>query len=97
MGREMGIALEQMVWRMATLPCNFLNLPNPTLAVGADASLVLFDADSVGERNDYLDPLARPAGIDMVWVHGERVLDHGRLMAPASFAGRILTSPLRAA
>ena len=53
MGREMGFPLEQMVWRMATLPCRFLNLANPTLKVGADASLTLFDPASVGERNDY--------------------------------------------
>ena len=97
MGREMGIPLAQMVWRMATLPCRFLNLADPTLRSGADASLVLFDADTVGERNDYLAPLVRPAGIDMVWVHGALVLDHGTLIAPAKFPGRILTSPLRAA
>ncbi len=97
MGREMGIPLVQMIWRMATLPCRFLNLPDPTLKIGADASLVLFDPETVSERNDYIDPLVRPAGIDMVWVHGELVLDHGKLIAPASFPGRILTSPLRAA
>ena len=33
---------------------------------------------TVGERNDYLDPSIPPVGIDMVWVHGELVLDHGR-------------------
>ncbi len=97
MGREMGIPLEQMIWRMATLPCRFLNLPDPTLTVGADASLVLLDPETVADRNDYLDPLVAPAGIDMVWVHGECVLDHGRLIAPSIFPGRILTSPLRAA
>ncbi len=43
MAREMGIPLEAIVWRMATLPCRFLNLPDPTLRVGADASLTLFD------------------------------------------------------
>jgi N-acyl-D-amino-acid deacylase len=96
MGREMGIPLQQMIWRMATLPCRFLNLPDPTLTVGADASLVLFDPEVVGERNDYTDPLARLTAIDMVWVHGELVLDHGTLTAPALFPGRILTSPLRA-
>ena len=47
LGREMGIPLEQMVWRMATLPCRFLHLADPTLKVGADASLTLFDP---GER-----------------------------------------------
>ncbi len=97
MGREMAIPLAQMIWRLATLPCRFLNLPDPTLKIGADASLVLFDPATVGERNDYLDPLLRPAGIDMVWVHGELVLDHGTLIAPAAFPGRILASPLRAA
>jgi len=95
MAREMGIPLEQMIWRMATLPCRFLNLTDPTLQVGADASLVLFDPDTVAERNDYLDPSIRPAGIDMVWVHGECVLDHGQLIVPAAYPGRILTSPLR--
>ncbi len=97
MGREMGIPLEQMIWRMATLPCRFLNLPDPTLRVGADASLVLFDAETVGERNDYVDPSVRPVGIDMVWIHGTPVLDNGRLIAPHPFPGRVLTSPLRSA
>jgi N-acyl-D-aspartate/D-glutamate deacylase len=95
MAREMGIPLEQMIWRLATLPCRFLNLADPSLRIGADASLVLFDADAVAEKNDYLDPLVPPAGIDMVWVHGHRVLDHGRFNVPKPFPGRILTSPLQ--
>jgi len=97
MAREMGIPLEQMVWRMATLPCRFLNLPDPTLKIGADASLVLFDPDTVAERNDYLNPMVRPVGIEMVWIHGQLVLDQGRLAAPKPFPGRILASPLRRA
>ncbi len=96
MGREMSIPLEQMIWRMATLPCRFLNLPDPVLRVGADASLVLFDPETVGERNDYRDPSTRPVGIDMVWVHGQLVLDHGHLIVPPAFPGRTLVSPVRA-
>ncbi|RBP05668.1 N-acyl-D-amino-acid deacylase [Roseiarcus fermentans] len=92
MAREMGIALTEMVWRMATLPCRFLNLPDPTLRVGADASLTLFDAEAVRENNDYLNPEVRPTGIDCVWVHGTCVLDQGRLIAPAPFPGRALVS-----
>ena len=95
MGREMGLPLEQMIWRMATLPCRFLNLPDPTLTVGADTSLVLFDPEEVGERNDYLDPSTPPAGIDMVWVHGHLVLDHGQLIVPPAFPGGPLVSPVR--
>ncbi|GEJ58907.1 N-acyl-D-amino-acid deacylase family protein [Anaeromyxobacter diazotrophicus] len=96
MGRELGIPLEQLVWRLATLPCRFLHLPDPALREGADASLVLFDPATVGERNDYLDPLVPPAGIDAVWVHGHRVLDHGTFTVPRPFPGRVLASPVRA-
>jgi N-acyl-D-amino-acid deacylase len=92
MARAMGIPLEQMAWRMSTLPSRFLGLPDPTLRAGADASLVLFDPDRVGERNDYDSPLVPPEGIDMVWVHGQVVLDHGRLIVPRSFPGRTLTT-----
>ena len=95
MGREMGVPLEQMIWRIATLPCRFLNLPDPTLRVGADASLTLFDPETVAERNDYLEPSIRPDGIDMVWIHGHLALDHGALIAPRPFPGRVLTSPAR--
>jgi len=92
MARELGIPLAQIVWRMSTLPCRFLRLPDPTLRPGADASMVLFDPEAVRERNDYDSPLTPPAGIDMVWVHGELVLDHGRLIAPRPFPGRVLLS-----
>lgn len=93
MAREMAIPLEKIVWRLATLPCRFLNLPDPVLAAGADASLVLFNAETVSERNDYLNPLVSPDGIDGVWIHGQRVLAEGRLLLPRSFPGRILVSP----
>ena len=32
-------------------------------------------------------------GIDMVWIHGHLMLDHGALTAPRPFPGRRLTSP----
>jgi N-acyl-D-amino-acid deacylase len=95
MAREMAIPLVEMVWRMATLPCRFLNLSDPTLRVGADASLTLFDPATVRERNDYMNPEIRPEGIDCVWVHGTLALDEGALIAPRPFPGRVLTSPVR--
>ncbi len=98
MARELGIPLEKMIYRLATLPCRFLRLPDPVLREGADASLVLLDPERVRERNDYLDPLVPPEGIDAVWIHGVRVLDGGRLVAPPRpFPGRILASPVREA
>jgi N-acyl-D-amino-acid deacylase len=93
MARELGIPVQQMVWRLSTLPCRFLRLPDPVLRPGADASLVLFDPETVRERNDYLDPLVPPEGIDLVWVHGALVLEEGRLRSPRPFPGRVLASP----
>lgn len=92
LAREMGIPLQEIVYRMATMPCRFLRLPDPVLREGADASLVLFDWNRVQERNDYLNPLVPPEGIDVVWVHGERVLDHGIFHPVPPFAGRLLIS-----
>jgi N-acyl-D-amino-acid deacylase len=85
-----------MIFRLATLPCRFLRLPDPVLRPGADASLVLLDAERVRENNDYLAPLVLPTGIDAVWIHGVPVLDHGTLRAPRPFPGRVLASPVRA-
>ncbi|HYG86760.1 MAG TPA: hypothetical protein VD978_10920 [Azospirillum sp.] len=92
LAREMGIPLREIIYRMATMPCRFLRLPDPVLRPGADASLVLFDWNHVAERNDYLNPLVPPQGIDAVWVHGARVLDHGTFHAAAPFGGRVLIS-----
>ncbi len=75
---------------MSTLPCRFLGIEEPVLSAGADASLVLFDWSAVRERNDYLNPLVPSEGIDVVWVHGEKVLDHGAIQVPSRYSGRIL-------
>ena len=77
MAREMGIPLVEMVFRMATLPCRFLNLPDPVLRVGADASLVLFDAARVRERNDYMSPEIRPRGSTASGCTGSACLTRG--------------------
>jgi N-acyl-D-aspartate/D-glutamate deacylase len=92
LARELGIPLRSIVQRMTALPCAFLRLPSPVLRPGADASLVLFDAERVGERNSYEQPLVPPEGIACVWVHGQLVLERGRFHLPRPFPGRILRS-----
>ena len=92
MARELGIPLEEIVFRIATLPCRFLGLDDPVLRPGADASLVLFDWANVTERNSFEEPLTPPDGIDTVWVHGRLVLAAGRFHPPSPYCGRILTS-----
>lgn len=101
MARELQIPLAEIVHRLAVLPCEFMGLESPVLRPGGDASLVLFDWDRVSERNDYLDPLAPPVGIDAVWVHGRLVhaggafpgYEPGGSAPPGGFGGRLLLSP----
>ena len=98
MAREMGIPLQEIIYRMSTLPCRFLGLDDPVLQPGADASLVLFDWETVQERNSFDEPLTPPEGIDAVWVHGDLVYADGGFNPPSPFGGRILIStPERAA
>ena len=93
MAREMGIPLQEIIYRMSTLPCRFLGLDDPVLQPGADASLVLFDWENVQERNSFDEPLTPPEGIDAVWVHGDLVYADGSFNPPSAFGGRILISP----
>ena len=93
MARELDIPPQEIVHRMSTLPCRFLGLEDPVLRTGADASLVLFDAETVREANTFSEPLIPPEGIDAVWVHGDLVYAGGRFHPPSPFGGRILTSP----
>ncbi|MCE2532095.1 MAG: amidohydrolase family protein, partial [Acidimicrobiia bacterium] len=95
MARELDIPLQEIVHRMSVLPCRFLGLEDPVLQPGADASLVLFDAENVREANSFTEPLIPPEGIDAVWVHGDLVYADGTFRPPSPFGGRILTSPAR--
>ena len=95
LARELRIGVAEIVHRLAVLPCEFMGLPSPVLREGADASLVLFDWDSVTERNSYEDPLLLPEGIDATWVHGELVQHEGRIHPPAEFGGCHLFTPAR--
>ena len=93
MAREMEIPLQEIIYRMSTLPCRFLGLDDPVLRPGADASMVLFDGETVREANSFDEPLIAPEGIDAVWVHGDLVYADGHFHPPSPFGGWILTSP----
>lgn len=90
MAREMEIPMEKIIWRLTTLPCDFIGLSSPILKPGADASLVMFDWENVKERNDYTHPMVEPEGISKVWVHGQLAFDEGRFPIQNSYPGRIL-------
>ena len=90
MARELDVAVEKVVYRLATLPCEFMGLASPILRAGADASLVLFDWKTVSECNSFEEPLVHPQGIDAVWVHGELVQFEQRIGVLSRFGGRHL-------
>lgn len=90
MARELGIPIERIAYRMSSLPCAFLQLESPVLRVGGDASLVMLDWETVGECNDYKNPLTPPTGIHKVWVHGQLAFDEGSFPIQTDFPGRIL-------
>lgn len=90
MSRELGISPVEIIYRLATLPCRFLGLADPSIREGGDASMVLLDWDAVTDRNDFANPLVSPDGIDAVWVHGRLVFDHGEFNVERPFPGRVL-------
>ncbi|MCH8842035.1 MAG: hypothetical protein IID61_03565 [SAR324 cluster bacterium] len=88
--RELGVELKEIVHRMTVMPCAFFHLESPLLRPGADASLVLFDPETVREMNDYDDPYIPPQGIGHVWIHGVPVLQEAEIKVPDPYPGRIL-------
>ena len=92
MARQLGIPLKEIVYRLSVLPCEFVRLRSPVLRPGGDASMVMFDWDTVRECNSFEYPMVPPEGIDGVWVHGDMVNEGGLIRPPATFAGRHLIS-----
>ncbi len=71
--------LETAVWKMTGLTARNFGLEDRgTLAEGAAADLVVFDADSVIDTATYDDPQRAAAGIEQVLVAGVPVWQQGR-------------------
>ncbi len=49
------------------------------LKPGLDATVTVFDSENVADRATFDEPALQPVGIDLVFVNGELVLDHGKL------------------
>jgi N-acyl-D-amino-acid deacylase len=78
-GRERGSpALEDLVRRMTSYPASLIRLERRgTIAVGAHADLVLFDAGRVTDRATWSDPRRAADGIPWVILNGRIVVDGG--------------------
>ena len=82
--------LEDAIYKMTGLPAALLRLDDRMgfLKEGYDATITVFDKDAVGDNATFNEPTLPPDGIDMVFVNGRCVLDHG--VFTAERPGRVL-------
>ncbi len=71
--RELKLmTMEEAIRKMTMEPARRLRLWDRGLVrEGMSADLVLFDPETIGDNNSYLDPKVHPIGIKYVWVEGE--------------------------
>jgi len=88
--RSKGLfSMEEAVHRMTGLPAAVFGLEGRgTVAAGAQADLVIFDAENVEDRATFDDPKQPAAGIDRVIVNGKTVWQEGAWSGARS--GRVL-------
>lgn len=84
------LTLPEAIRKMTSLPAQRMGLRDRgTLREGTFADLVLFDPQTVIDRATFAKPQELPAGIQTVFVNGQRVWDNGR--PTDSRPGRVLT------
>lgn len=85
------LTLGQAVRRITAVPAETFNIPERGyLRQGYVADLVAFEAESLTDHCDYLDPAQHPTGIAWVMMAGEKVAEggaflgrrHGRRLTP---------------
>lgn len=71
--RELGLMeMEEAIRKMTMEPARRLRLwDRGLIREGLSADLVLFDPETIGDNNSYLNPKVYPVGIKTVWVKGE--------------------------
>jgi len=71
--RELKImSLEEAIRKMALEPARRLHLwDRGIIREGMSADLVLFDPETISDKNTYLEPKIYPEGIHAVWINGE--------------------------
>nr|WP_255692150.1 amidohydrolase family protein [Luteimonas sp. XNQY3] len=76
-GAPPKLLLDQAIHKMTGLPAGILGIDRGLLQAGRKADIVVFDLDRLDSRATYLEPMLRPAGIDLVVVNGEVALEDG--------------------
>lgn len=74
------LELGEAIRRMTSLPARQFGLVDRgTIARGAFADLVLFDANTIVDTATYDRPYSYPIGVDVVWVNGRAVVRDGEI------------------
>ncbi len=94
--REKGtITLMDALRKMSLMPAEMLERSTPAarqkgrLQEGADADIVVFDAETIRDRATFEKPMEPSIGVDFLLVGGTLVVDDGKVV-PGVFPGRAL-------
>ncbi|MGA9568061.1 MAG: amidohydrolase family protein [Candidatus Korobacteraceae bacterium] len=97
--REKGsITLMDAIRKMSLMPAQRLEKSTPAarakgrLREGADADIIVFDAQTVTDRATYQSPMEPSSGMQFVIVGGTVLIDQGKLV-PDTFPGKALLGP----
>lgn len=86
------ITLPEAVKKMTSMNAAKINIADRgTVKVGNWADVAVFDAATVADRADFLNPHQYPVGIPYVIVNGDVVLDNGR--HTNAMPGRVIRGP----
>lgn len=71
--------IEDAVYKVSGLPASILGMGGRFgfIKEGLDATITIFDKDTITDHATYDEPAQKSEGIDYVMVNGEIVLDHG--------------------
>jgi N-acyl-D-aspartate/D-glutamate deacylase len=93
-----SITLMDAIRKMSLMPAQRLEKSTPAahakgrLQEGADADMVVFDAQTVTDRATYKSPMEPSSGMQFVIVGGTILIDQGKLV-PDTFPGKALLGP----
>jgi dihydroorotase-like cyclic amidohydrolase len=97
--REKGtLTLMDALRKMTLMPAEMLERSTPDaqrkgrLQAGADADIVVFDANTISDRSTFEKPMEPSVGVRYLLVGGTVVVDEGKIV-PDVFPGRALLGP----
>ena len=101
--REKGtVTLMDAIRKMSLMPAQMLERSTPAarqkgrLQEGADADIVVFDANAITDRSTFEKPMEPSVGVRYLIVAGTLLVDEGKLV-PDVYPGRALLGPGKAA